>query len=299
MANKLCFVQFIHPGGEHQPGEDGIKQWNSGPHKRKFLKQRGRYLHDGRVHDGDLMFWGEWEPESRLVTHLEQPCRPFPRYLYEPYIVLPTDQGWLQNTDPFVFGGQFHYTCCQQYARGCPTHLRFLAEGSVILFGSCIARSTFVIDTVFVVDRWIDYAVEDMADIKAQVMATYHHVTLDRVSAQYSYRLYFGATFERPQHGMFSFFPCLAYEGKAIGFARPHITLPGVITDNLYQGKKLNPQPSVNEVVQLWQAVREQVEEQQLMLGVHSEMPERRNPDGSAWIDDRQSNGDVSRGHRC
>ena len=52
--------------------------------------------------------------------------------------------------DPFVFGPQFHYTGCMQHREGRPTQLRHLRAGSVVLFGSCTGRSSFVLDTVFV-----------------------------------------------------------------------------------------------------------------------------------------------------
>ena len=37
MQDKLCFVQFMHTGGEHRPAADGRMQWNDGAHRRKFL----------------------------------------------------------------------------------------------------------------------------------------------------------------------------------------------------------------------------------------------------------------------
>jgi len=44
MFERLCFVQFIHPGGEHEPDDGDLKLWNCGAHRRKFMKARGRYL---------------------------------------------------------------------------------------------------------------------------------------------------------------------------------------------------------------------------------------------------------------
>jgi len=52
----------------------------------------------------------------------------------------------LQNTDPFVFGGEFRYSWCLQPSR---RSLRDLDMGSVILFGSRV-NWKFVLDTVFV-----------------------------------------------------------------------------------------------------------------------------------------------------
>jgi hypothetical protein len=30
MRERRCFVQFIHPGGEHRPDGGGLKFWNRG-----------------------------------------------------------------------------------------------------------------------------------------------------------------------------------------------------------------------------------------------------------------------------
>ena len=65
MCDKLCFVQFIHPGGEHTPDNGLIREWNRNDHKRKFLRQAGNYIADGKVEKGEIVFWGEWEPESK------------------------------------------------------------------------------------------------------------------------------------------------------------------------------------------------------------------------------------------
>jgi hypothetical protein len=66
VQDKLCFVQFMHPGGEHQTSGDTIP-WNTEGHKRKGLVQRGRASHDGKISEGEIVFWGEWEPESLVV----------------------------------------------------------------------------------------------------------------------------------------------------------------------------------------------------------------------------------------
>ena len=51
-----------------------------------------------------------------------------------------------QNTDPFVFGDTFYYTCCQRKRLFGPE------KGDIILFGSC-KNGKVLIDTVFVVDN--------------------------------------------------------------------------------------------------------------------------------------------------
>src|SRR5208282_613473 len=116
MDDKLCFVQFIHPGGEHAPDGGSVKTWNRNDHKRKFLMQAGRYVADEKVAEGELLFWGEWEPESE-AQRIDNPIHHGPHYVHKPYYVVPKSYHGLQNTDPFVFGQQFHYTGCQQRTR--------------------------------------------------------------------------------------------------------------------------------------------------------------------------------------
>jgi|SRR5882724_2964268 len=104
IQNKLCFVQFIHPGGEARPDSRAFKRWNRLPHKRKFIKQPGRYVTDNNIHDGHVAFWGEWEPESRVVKEILNPIPNGPRYIYEPFYVEPASYQGLQNTDPSYLG---------------------------------------------------------------------------------------------------------------------------------------------------------------------------------------------------
>jgi len=163
MDNNLWFVQFLHPGKEHSPDAGSFKRWNrlEHQHKRKFLTSIGTYLADGRVEKGKILFWGEWEPESRVIREIADPKPFFPRFFHEPFYVLPRSYDGLQNTDPFVFGERFLYAVCLQ--RPFP-QLRLLSRGSVILFGSCQGGSAFVLDTVFVVDHWLDYSKANYQD---------------------------------------------------------------------------------------------------------------------------------------
>lgn len=60
------FVQFPHPGGEHNP-PDHEMPWNVAGHRRKFLIAPGDYVDaDDRHDDVEVVFWGEWEPPSRI-----------------------------------------------------------------------------------------------------------------------------------------------------------------------------------------------------------------------------------------
>jgi hypothetical protein len=289
--DKLCFVQFIHPGGEPIPDNHGFKAWNRSSHKRIFLKNPGRYLHAGKVKEGEMAFWAEWEPESELVKEIKSPQPNGPRYIYRPYYDTPSTYEGLQNTDPFIFGEQFYYGICQQRLKnGRPTRLRYLARGSVVLFGSCLSKRDFVLDAVFVVEDWIDHNRSNFRKSLAKVIPeAYKDVTvspmygepfaekriLTVMNSSESWRLYFGATYEHPLEGMFSFFPCLPYEEGRRGFARPRIRIKGVITDNLPRGMKLNHKETLLDVKALWNEVAEQVEEQGLLLGIYTDIPRK------------------------
>ena len=60
------------------------------------------------------------------------------------------------------------------------------------------------------------------------------------------------------------------------GFARPEIRVPGFVTPNLTQGKKIARNLGLAEVRELWEDVVQQVEVQGLALGVFAELDARR-----------------------
>jgi hypothetical protein len=289
MENKLCFVQFIHPGLEHRPDDGSTKRWNAGKHRRKFIKQAGRYITEDGPREAQLVFWAEWEPESKALKRIKDPMPDGPRFIYEPYYVVPKSYRRLQNTDPFIFGEQFHYTGCQQRRHTGPTQLRYLTTGSVILFGSCLG-GRFVLDTVFVVDHWIDHTRANHRKVLGQAVSQpYFDVTVrswykdpaetasadcssqpdcgeDRPCAsadeQNGLRLYFGATYDHPVQGTYSYFPCLPFQPGSKGFARPMIDLPSATNGKKNQGYKLTWPESLQDTKTLWDEVTAQVQRQ-------------------------------------
>jgi hypothetical protein len=70
MSDALSIVQFTHPGSEHGPDKgQKTKSWNNGDHKRKFLSSKGVFVGPaGGKEKGDLCFWGEWEPPSKIIN---------------------------------------------------------------------------------------------------------------------------------------------------------------------------------------------------------------------------------------
>ena len=290
--DRLCFVQFIHPGLEHEPDSANGRSWNVEMHRRKFLRQPGRSLADldAKPAAAKLVFWGEYEPPTTRVKSYAQPVPDGPRFLFAPAPVPfhPNDPP-LMNTDPFVFGEHFFYSICKQNNKKGPTAMQRLARGSVILFGSGQHRTQFVVDTVFVVADYVDWDLSNYRrKLKDVVPPEYFHATLEPIayemkvrdlSPSQTFRLYIGATFEKPYEGMFSFFPCLpAQEGETNGFARPVLRRAGILTDNLTQGQRMNPQPDVAAVRKLWADVARQVLDQKLCLGVHADLPKLKKP---------------------
>ncbi|MDQ6604683.1 MAG: hypothetical protein M3176_04795 [Chloroflexota bacterium] len=281
MDNQIRLIQFIHPGGEHVPDDGDHKHWNTGIHQRKFLQHHGQYV-SGNALDylvtDDLHFWGEWEPESTVVGVIRNRVDGGPHYVYKPwYGAIPTT--WSQNTDPFVFGDSFLYSNCKQSTKLGLTQLAMLGRGSVILFGSCMALSQFVVDTVFVVDQWIKfYPPNYKGELAGHVSKTFEDVTLSRIKehTRSPLTLYFGATYDHRVAGMFSFFPCLPNGHDKCGFARPVIEMQGQITNNLTQGKKMTVQPDLASMQACWYEVVRQVTDKKLMLGVSADLPEQR-----------------------
>jgi hypothetical protein len=281
----------MHPGGEHSPDIGNARTWNTGDHKRKFMTNAGEYIDGGRRKRGEIVFRGEWEPESEVVTRVEKPVTEGPRYIHRPYWQARKSYRGLQNTDPFVFGDQISYTRCRQYSKRRPTFLRNLDRGSVILFGSH-KSGYFVLDTVLVVASWTDH---DMRTFRDEVTNTIHPIYRDatfqpiygnRTSCVpgkagsapegVTFRLYFGATIENSVEGMFSYFPCAKADSKPRGFARPRIHgIPmEAITNGLMMGKRKTEVGSVSEMKIVWDGVRAQVEAQGLALGVATDMPQ-------------------------
>jgi hypothetical protein len=283
---ERCFVQFIHPGSEHGMDAPGKKRWNVTDHRRKFLWARGEYVPaaDAAPVANELVFWGEWEPESAVEAIANPVGSGGPRWLHRPYYVRPASySGRHQNTDPFVFGDHFLYTLCRQTKpiRGHqrPTFLRDLAPGSVILFGS-LKRREFVLDTVFVIAEGVLHNFDTWPETLAgRISETYADVTI-RPTYQtrwpHDLRLYSGATPAVQLGGMFSFAPSLSAELGWEGFARPAIRLDEVVTPGLMMGAKRTSNLSLERLKELWDAVVAQVIDQDLALGTRFDLPPRR-----------------------
>ena len=231
-------IQFMHPGVERQPSrvcpwgrfvpdsEPGYYRcgWAKENHARKFLSVIGRYYDEEKKQESSLQslrVWceAEWDTKVRTLNPVSEDAPRWEHFFLPARPNCPT--GGI-NTDPYIFGEQFVYTNCRQQRSPL---LRNLNAGDMILFGSLKhlngeERFSFLLDTVFIVSSESTF-LEDLpsAPLTSCLSDWYRHavlVPLCSSSSQnkkscakddYNYRLYLGASFQKPFDGMFSFAP--------------------------------------------------------------------------------------------
>ena len=300
MADKRCFVQFPHPGGEH--GLHSGRVWNTTnrPHRRKFMQVRGEWIDKNEnKHCGDLRVWGEWEPDSELICSFgrEENKPHHPRHLWKPYWVPRDTYRCLHNTDPFIFGEGFLYSNCGQSAQS-KEGLKHLSRGSVIAFGSgkeIDGQRRWVLDTVLVVrDSFLYDPLKLCEALQGKVPDEFLKVTggpliasAEELRKEFAsaacapasrqLRLYRGATPDHPVDEMFSFFPAIPADGEST-FARPVVSLDEkYFTSGNWQAPKgARHCRKPEELRSLWDSLVAQVRAAGLILGTRAKMPETR-----------------------
>lgn len=284
MAPEIVFfVQFPHPGGEHNP-RTGDMPWNTHDHHhRKFLIAPGRYVdEDDRIREAELVFWGEWEPPSRVERRWPASDR-LPRALHRPYWGQPTTSRFRQNTDPWVFGERMLYSNCRQRTpRGQPNSMQRLTRGSVICFGSRI-EGVFCVDAVLVVasaEPWTPAGAADLDVDDAFKVCTARSLMTKRGDAYLPLTLYRGATVDDRVEGMFSFVPARRADVDDLRFARPRVALPGLIKPSVWRSTWGSTcQRPLASVRDAWEAIRRQVLAADLLLAVWLQTPDRETHD--------------------
>lgn len=270
----VCVVQFPHPGAEHWFGDGDRMPWNADGHARKFLRSAGRAIDEsGRDRHGRFVFWGEWEAPSHIIERWPAEGR-LPQLLHSPTWERPPTADYRQNTDPWVFGETFRYSNCKQLTyRHNPSALQELTPGSVIFFGSKL-DGEFVLDTVFVVKDSVPYSPNQppVTDEAFRICTMESLVTDD--CGDFPFTLYRGATLDDSIEGMYSYSPCRDAAAAAARFARPAIYLPGFINPASAQSPSGAREPrTIEQAVEQWQSVREQVFLAGCELGVSFETP--------------------------
>ena len=309
MVDKPYFVQFPHPGGEHRParGAQAIR-WNEmyrkrkpNPHKRKFMQLHGEWTDEDGTNRGcgELWAWGEWEAESDVICKLDVPDDqsrgPYPRYLWDPYYVIPKrSYEGLHNTDPFIFGDRILYSNCGQTTES-KRSLKCLGRGSVIAFGSgkkIKGDWTWMLDTVLVVkDSYCYDPLNPRNALGRKVPEAFLDVTGGPLAdnpvqktgsgacgpGETQLRLYVGATPEDPVHEMFSFFAAKPVGGRS-GFPRPIIKGLGkhFTASNTRAPKGATQDLKPERLHYLWSLLVAQVQKDGLVLGTRAEPPLRR-----------------------
>lgn len=289
MSDTASFVQFPHPGNEHRPRGDHMP-WNTGTQGRKFLLTPGRYLADqDQRQAGEVMFWGEWEPPSRVQQHWPTEGD-LPRTLHRPYWTRPPSLQPRQNTDPWVFGEHMLYSNCKQTTGTPPrpTGMQTLEPGSVICFGSTL-HGEFCVDIVFVVataQPWTPDQATDLNVDEAFDVCTAHALTASADTgcarrktdctpdAGQELTLYRGATLDNPIHDMYSFVPARPADHPHPRFARPAVHLPTLINPASTQSPRGARPPQPIEVVrQAWVSLRDQILTHDLVLATSLTTP--------------------------
>ncbi len=228
---------------------EGFMPWNTAPkHRRKFIKTNGDYLDEvGNLYtNAGISFWGEWEQESTFVK-VDQLFGESPERIHYPQCIKTDVTDFLigggeidmdfvneyaqafinkQNTDPYVFGDRFYYSCCRQdNKRNEEKSFLHLNEGDLILFVSSWGKKEkknrmCVLDTVFVVGGRvlpgkIRYQSE-LNTLRARVSPQYMNGVLlpicfgNKESNNTALNvLYYGRMYDcTNKDEMFSFFPC-------------------------------------------------------------------------------------------
>ena len=195
-----------------------------------------------------------------------------PHHLYRPEISTKPE-GFVQNTDPLVFGSSFLYTNCKQRGQG---KLKHLAAGSIILFGSRVDRR-FCLDTLFVVgsSQWYSPGLSPYPETLRQ-NSLIKEVTIEPISRAdipRTLRAYSGCMYALAETGPFSFIPCSTLTRHPNGFSRPTIELfdPRTNEDSIRHGMTQSYCGQVVGVERsrgIWSSIVNQVQAQGLLLGV-------------------------------
>lgn len=278
-------VKLLHPGRERvvharSSNRDHQMDWGLSKygHQRKFLTCEGRYIHEigQKPVPGQIMFWGEWEPPS---LYKKYSCSHsldigYPYYVHTPLIRKLEKGKDVLNTDPYVFGRIFYYSCCQQ-KRLLARH--GLSENSIILFGSCLGDQ-FILDTVFVVDKQPAKAKDLTKTAQEAILAPFSRVCQKTDAPGCGNtdgsEMFQGKMWSDSNTTMFSFFPCqpakhnMGFKRPAIKFLRKELNW----SDTQKQGFACVELETI-EVNKLWNKLAESVIDEGMFLGVHAAEP--------------------------
>lgn len=118
-------VIFYHSGQEWAPPAEqprGLAAWNTGEHRRKYLRAPGAWQDPaGRLHTGEIEFWGEYETPTAFAALPPGPEPHLPRRVHTPVTPAPEQRPpGAQNSDPLTLGPVWIYSNCRQGGEGPP-----------------------------------------------------------------------------------------------------------------------------------------------------------------------------------
>lgn len=326
---KIVF--FPHPVSEHKVTNKGnIMEWNINKHCRKFMEVNGAYTNsistEKQLQQGKISFWGEWESESTYtrIQYKGKRKNLEPNYIHNPqcyineiftklkddncvddnacfsfYAGAKNNNKGKQNTDPYVFGNQFMYSCCKQQGNN---PLKDLHKGDIIVFyGQTGKYNTHDyichIDTIFVVGGIInkgkycdmlpnlikDERITNQFIFKTILPIIYgNKKNLGKDIEKKDNVLYYGATYDNPVNGMFSYFPCKVannnegykrFEHKAF---KAHKFKGKIGKTECYPDNNVstNNYEKASEVKEFWGKLTDEIITAGYLLGVKANEPE-------------------------
>ena len=268
--SKLFFVKHpVHePGyGAANTGDRVINLWTTTTHTRKFIKHDGVFLSNGKIDYARLYFWGEYEPfSSALIVQQKFPqavhedlksMRPIFSYCHPYYPVSPIPHNGL-NSDPYVFGERFRYTCCQKS--------QTLSSGDIVVFGN-EDHGLFYFDTVFVCKKdGVDISTREGEGSQYDIVAL-KPIAKRTFAEGYMYYDHYNNEFNQE---VYSFVPCLPHDRKnndiyfAQSFQKPYLNL-SALGINHNNPRKIMP---IELQKEHWPAIINAVNNANLCIGI-------------------------------
>ncbi|MBP3269245.1 MAG: hypothetical protein J6L98_01065, partial [Bacteroidales bacterium] len=264
MMPNLFFV--IHPGvepacGHNKIGHKIVVPPNTGKtHRRKLICRNGKVLGSNNTALAKLLyFWGEYESGSEAVVIGKGPISP--KGLH--FTLLPATGSFNVarcscNTDPYVYGDEFYYSCCKRKSR--PGTYQ---NGDIILFGSWKKGGSppfsfsFELDTLMVV--------KEERDLKMfSRNSNFYRASILPLARKAPKSIVVGEMYHSKDNpkGPFSFVPCRT----SICSSKPEINLSryGIINSG---NPQMNPAP-VSVSAKEWSTIVSEVQNQGFELGV-------------------------------
>lgn len=279
MANKIWFVP--HPYDEPKGMGNHICQWNiSDTHHRKLIHSSNAEVIGlntdtkgfSRVSKKDIFFLGEWECCSKIRQNNGNNVF---KYIHTPIYSEMDSYKRIINTDPFVFGDDFYYTCCKLRDR--------MEAGDIVLFGhfkyqsksntnkkpnNKVQSTDLFIDTVIVLKE----KVNRFYSPSHKFPSGYEEVTLSKMPLDHDIWI---AQMHHANNKFFSFVPCQI--DNQSGYS-PITEAPKVVVYSKANGIYLNGAQNgnhieVSDIYDVYLDIVSQITTANWELGVKMPMP--------------------------